>query len=474
MRSNGNSVPTKNNKGRGPRKTQNKKTSSPATGGLKIQGSGDYASIKKSMLAMMKPLAKRALQSGGAALGGMAGSALAGPAGAISGASAGRMLASRFSKLVGSGDYATNIEDITHNSIVRYSGASEYASFADSKTSVRIRHREYLQDLFVGTTGVFSNTTFSVNPGLSNTFPFLSQIASNFEEYHMHGCVFEFVSTTSPYNSTSAMGSVVMAMEYNANNPPFTSKPQMENSDFAVSARPDKSMIYGVECANNATNNYYIRQGATGLPLTTTDIVLMNIATLTPLATGVNLGELWVSYDVELFRPHISPARYGYAHFSLQVPNATPAGVINSTYATAIAGQPPGGVKQGTLSELAFGSGVGSPTLTFANVDIGDTFYVMCTSLALSGVQAITATTVGFTAVLVFNGYTQSTIVTPSAAGPWTALYMLTATSNALTPTLTLSTSSAVTAAGQGKLDIIVTDVGNGLSTWLSLPAATL
>jgi len=422
----------------------------------------------------MKPLAKQALQSGGSALGSMAGGALGGGGGAISGAAAGRMLATRFSKLIGSGDYATNLADVSHNSIVRYSGASEYASFADSKTSVRIRHREYLQDLFVGTTGVFSNTSFAINPGLSNSFPFLSQIASNFEEYHMHGCVFEYVSTTSPYNSSSAMGSVVMAMEYNANNPPYTSKPQMENSDFAVSARPDKSMIYGVECANNAQNNYYVRQGAGSLPLTTTDLGLMNIATLTPLATGVNLGELWVSYDVELFRPHVSPARYGYAHYSMQVANSTPAGVINSTYASAIAGQPMNGVRQGTLSDLAFGSGVGSPTLTFANVDTGDTFLIVASSRTQSAVMNITAATTGFTAVNVFDGYTSSTVGVPGANGPWITVYMLTCTSNNTTPTLTLTTSVAVSAVGAGKLDIVVTDVGNGLSTWLNTLNATL
>jgi len=437
---------------------------------LSIKGKGDYDSVKKSLLNAMRPMVKSAIQSAGGAMGSTLGGALAGPGGAMAGANAGRMLAARFSKLVGSGDYATNLSDVNHNSIVRYSGASEYASFADSKTSVRLRHREYLQDVFVGASGVFSNTSFAINPGLSNTFPFLAQIAGNFEEYHMHGLVFEFVSTTSPYNSTSAMGSVIMALEYNANAPPYTSKPQMENSDFAVSARPDKSMIYGVECANNAANNYYIRQGSSSLPLTTTDIGLFNIATLTPLATGVTLGELWVSYDVELFRPHISPSRYGYAHWALTMPNLLPAGVLNLTTVTVPVGVPATGVRQGSCSTFTLSSG--ADTVIMDSADVGDTFmFVITTTSDSAAAQAINIVTTGLTAVNALVKYTASGTGTGATTGI-TNVYYYTVTSNSVTPTVRFSTTQATTTAGD--LDIIMVDVGNGLSVWPNATVATL
>lgn len=443
--------------------------------GLKIKGNGDYESIKNSILSVVKPAIKSALEYGGASLGASVGN-MAGPGGAMVGANAGKMLAHRFSKLIGSGDYSTNLTDVTHNSLVKYSGASEYASFSDSKTSVRLRHREYLQDVFVGTTGVFSNTSFAVNPGLSNTFPFLSQIAGNFEEYHMHGLVFEFVSTTSPYNSTSAMGSVIMAMEYNAAAPLYTSKPQMENSDFAVSARPDKSMIYGVECANNASNNYYVRQGLTGIPLTSTDLGTFQVATLTPLNTGVTLGELWVSYDVELFRPRISASRFGYAHWTLGVAAAKVASKINSGNYPIPSTVPQSGVKYGAASAFVLGSSDSAKTITMTDADVGDTYQLMlsvtCTSAAA---QDYTISTVGLTPTnilattsVVYN----SNVSTLGTTSGRVLVYYFTVTSNAVVPTIDLALTQA--SVNAGAIDIVLTNLGNGLGGFASSSTATL
>jgi len=436
--------------------------------GLQIAGSGDYASFMKSVKSTITPLVKNAIISAG----GVAGNYLGNAAGMSGGNAAGRALASRFSKLIGTGDYATNLSDVTHNSLVKASGASEYASFADSKTSVRLRHREYLQDVFVGTAGVFSNTSFAINPGLSNTFPFLSQIASNFEEYHMHGLVFEFVSTTSPYSSTPAMGSVVLAMEYNAGAPPYTSKPQMENSDFAVSARPDKSMIYGVECANNATANYYIRSGASSLPPTTTDIGLFNVATLTNIAAGINLGELWVSYDIELFRPHVSPAKYGYAHWSLNQPiNSVVLQPITYGTLTVPVGVPQTGVRQGTCSNFYIGN-LGGPTVTFDGADTGDTFMIIISSkAAAASAVTLTVATVGLTAINALQTYTTFGTATSTTSG-FTSVAYYTVTSNSVTPTITYTVGPAITAAGA--LDLILVDIGNGLSVWPNNSVATL
>lgn len=423
---------------------------------------------------IVRPMVKQSIMTAGTSLGGSLGTGFGGPPGAMAGAAAGRMLAARFSKLIGSGDYATNISEIAHNSLVRSSGASEYASFSDSKTSVRLRHREYLQDVFAGGSSTFANTAFAVNPGLSNSFPFLAQLAGNFEEYHMHGLVFEFVSTTSPYNASSAMGSVIMAMEYNANSPNYSSKPQMENSDFAVSARPDKSMIYGVECSNNASANYYVRQGSSGLPLTTTDIGNFQIATLTPIAAGTTLGELWVSYDIELFRPKISPSRYGYAHWSFVVPAAMPAGLLTlGTLGGVTPNAPPAAVRYGSASTFSIGIAGGTNTLVMEGADVGDTFLIVLDLNSTSvGVQDITRSSVNLSVTPIFQDYTFSFVKTQSTGGV-TQAYMVTVLSNATTPTMAFSTAT-VNGAAAGTFDMLVVDVGNGLSTWTNSINATL
>jgi hypothetical protein len=267
---------------------------------------------KKQVRGLIKSGISEFLGGGGSALGG----AMAGPAGAVMGRKGGRFLAAKLSKLVGSGDYASNTSDLAVNSLIK-PGANQYATFGDSNTSVHIQHREYVRDIFAGESGTFSTTTIPVNPGLPTSFPYLSGIANNFEEYKVNGLVYEVVSTTSPFNSVASMGSIIAAMQYNAANPPFTNKAQMENSDFAISARIDKSIMYGIECKDLSTNTLYIRNRdiSNDVPLTSTDVGAMQIAIQsgTGIAANTVIGELWVSYDIHLMRPHITTSSQGGA-----------------------------------------------------------------------------------------------------------------------------------------------------------------
>lgn len=409
----------------------------------------------------MKKLAnsavKSALVNGGRVAGGMAGNYIGMP---VTGSKVGKKIGARISKMIGSGDYECST-DVVLNSLVK-PGASQYASFSDSTSSVRLKHREYLQDAFNGPiSNAFNNTVFEINPGLSSSFPFLAQIASNFEEYKMHGLVFEFISTTSPYNSTSAMGSVIMAMEYNAAAAPFTSKPQMENSDFAISARPDKSMLYGVECADNATNHLFIRTGTSDLPLTTTDIGLFNFATLSPLAAGTTLGEIWVTYDVELFRPKISPLRFGYFHASLKLPALLPAGTLVTGDYTIQRGSysPVAPVANGTATDFQLSTD-GVTTLVLTGADVGDVYMITVNYIGATAGQNVTGAFTNATQLLVYDNYTASGAGLGAAAGStFDAIFKV--NSNAAAPTITL-TLSTVGGAAASNVDIFIVNIGNG------------
>lgn len=296
----------------------------------KMMGKGDYKQVMKDIGAAMRPVAKEAIMSAGAALGGVAGSRLGSASG---GAKVGRTLAARLTKMFGCGDYVVN-ESPVSNSLLK-GGGNAYATFGNNGQSTRIQHREFLFDLSQGgVAGAFTNLTIPINPGLLASFPYLAPIAANFEEYRINGLVFEFVSTTSPYLAGGAMGSVVLSMQYNPLAPPFTSKVQMENSDFAISARPDQSMVYGVECAMNTQNLYFVRQGASAAPLTSTDLGLMQFAVQSPIAINTVIGEVWVSYDIELMRPKAQTAGQGWAHFSGTGGAAGSSTVLNTTQAT--------------------------------------------------------------------------------------------------------------------------------------------
>lgn len=275
----------------------------------RIMGSGSYdmKSFINPMRQALKPILKEALINGGGALGSLVNV----PGGRSMGASLGK----RISKLLGSGDYTTN--EVSVNSLINSNKSTlPSASFGEDGTEVRVRRREFLADVLTSdVAGAFKNYAYSINPGLSTSFPFLSQLAANYEEYCFDGLVFEFVTSASPYISTSALGTVVASMEYNASSPVFTSKFTMENSAAAVSTRLDKSLMYGIECARgqNAQNCYYVRTGTSDVPLNSTDMGNFQLAIAPGAGVPVSsvVGELWVTYDVVLKRPVLNPSRVG-------------------------------------------------------------------------------------------------------------------------------------------------------------------
>lgn len=172
----------------------------------------------------------------------------------------------------------------------------------------RISKREFLGDV-VGSTA-FTLTQYPLNPGYPATFPWLSTIATSFEQYRIHGCVFHFRSTCGDALSSTnnALGTVVMATQYDALDDPFANKQGMEEYTGSISGKPSIDIIHGVECAPHQTTlqNLYVR----GLVLPSDsdermyDMGILNIATV-GMQASTTVGELWVSYDVEFFKPKL-------------------------------------------------------------------------------------------------------------------------------------------------------------------------
>ena len=213
--------------------------------------------------------------------------------------------------------------------------SKEVPQFSSTKMTNVVSHREYIGDVFTGgiqpddktapysspfTIGnvqvagsgeVLGNGGFKINVGVKDTFPWLYNLARNYEQYRVHGMVFEFKSLSADaLNSTNtALGSVIMATEYNAANPIFESKQQMENYEFAQSCKPSVSMMHAIECAPNLTSvsELYVRAGP--IPLYQDprlyDLGTFQIATCGMQAAQINIGELWCTYLVELIKPKI-------------------------------------------------------------------------------------------------------------------------------------------------------------------------
>jgi hypothetical protein len=208
-----------------------------------------------------------------------------------------------FPKVFGSGSYT-----MTNNC---WNASQQVPIMHSSNESVRVRHREYIADISMS--GIpFSINTFSVNPGLPGTFPYLSSIAENFQEYSFKGLIFEFKTTSATSlasGTNTAMGSVMLAAQYRADAPVFSNKTQLLNEMWSVDTVPSSSIVLPVECspAETPMSHQYVRTGTVTGDIKFFDLCTLSVATAGG-QTGQNnvVGELWVSYDIELFKPQVS------------------------------------------------------------------------------------------------------------------------------------------------------------------------
>jgi len=216
-----------------------------------------------------------------------------------------------FKALVGFGDYNVSRNSIMHPS---QSLSSQVPMIKNSPGGMIVSHREYIGD--VNSTVPFTPQTFALNPGLGQLFPWLSSLAQNFEEYEFRGVVLEYKSMSSDLNTastTSNLGTVVMCTQYNPLDIVFPDKRTMENYQFACSGKPSEHIIHPIECkrAQNVDTHLYIRTGAAlgnDADLRLYDLGNFTIATqgMPSAFTGSSIGELWVSYEVEFFKPKLT------------------------------------------------------------------------------------------------------------------------------------------------------------------------
>nr|QKV51195.1 putative capsid protein [Crucivirus sp.] len=211
-------------------------------------------------------------------------------------------------KIFGSGDYVTAASSVKSNTLVN---SSQVPQFANGLHTMKIQHREYLGDIFSsGTANTFAIQDYAINPGQVLSYPWLANVVGvSYQQYRINGQVYEFRSMSSDaLNSTNtALGSVAMATDYDSKDNTFVSKAQMENTEFGVSCKPSCNMIHAIECARNQTSVSELYMRPAGVPSGADqrlyDLGRFSIASTGMQGTNVNLGELWVSYDIDFLKP---------------------------------------------------------------------------------------------------------------------------------------------------------------------------
>lgn len=181
---------------------------------------------------------------------------------------------------------------------------------------VVIRHREYIGDMTCPTGAPSPYDIFfqqPINPGNPEMFPWLSQLAPMFQEWEAVGMIFEIKTMSSDYTSNVSMGTIFAAADYNVQATAPANKQQLENMEYSQSCKPSCSILMPIECSPSKTvaTHLYI---APNLDYGNGDPQFYDLAQVFLGSQGLpnsggavgTIAELWVSYEIILYKPKIS------------------------------------------------------------------------------------------------------------------------------------------------------------------------
>jgi len=272
--------------------------------GQSVHGSYKRGSYAGMLGSAARSAGRAAFEAGGGALGGSLGGMLGNAGyGSAAGASVGRFMGQQ---VFGRGGYETN------SLFQSGSGLSvpSFSSSGDETGAITINHREYVADVN-GTTD-FTVSAYQLNPSNQSLFPWLSQIAANYEEYEFNGLIASFRTTTADISSsTASIGTVIMACDYNAGASDFTTKIQMLNYDASVDVKVSCDLMFGFECdpTKNGLGGILYVAGSQGSVPTGQDIKTYNMGNFQVATNGCEntgqVGELWMSYSIVLRKPKL-------------------------------------------------------------------------------------------------------------------------------------------------------------------------
>lgn len=277
-------------------------------------GQGDYKTIARNV-------GKYGLRVGGALAGAAGGFKAGGWAGAVEGGQLGWEAGRSLSKMWGLGDYYGNTGQCTNQII---------GTGVGSQTNISVNAGDLSGDVFITRTEFVGNITatvqstgrsnfeirrYELNPGVSETFPFLSQIAQNYELYDFEGLMFQYKPTSGETSAatTTGLGKVIMGTNYDPTAADFPNSVIMENYDYTNSFKPSVGGLHGVETAHGRQHMdlMYVRpSGEKNKDMLNTDLGAFFVATEgIPGPTGSVseslIGELWVSYRCRLSRAQL-------------------------------------------------------------------------------------------------------------------------------------------------------------------------
>jgi hypothetical protein len=212
--------------------------------------------------------------------------------------------------------------------------------------TIVVRHKEFIATIN-GSVNFTVQRFFLLQPGDFNTFPWMSGLSNKFQQYRIKGMVFHYIPTSGHAISGTnpALGSVMLQTSYRANDTAPATKAEMMNEYWASESSPADTFCHPIECSpkENPFSIHYVRTK----PVPTADSPLLYDMGVTYVATqGMQadnnpVGDLWVTYEIELSKPQVASSVLGDV-FSGQLQQLTGVapGTPLGTLSVAATGQP--------------------------------------------------------------------------------------------------------------------------------------
>lgn len=207
----------------------------------------------------------------------------------------------------GFGDYK-----IVGNSLIEGSTMAEggVPQIVTRGRATRIVYKEYIGELYTAPTiGGFNSVSFTVNPANLMCFPWLSTIATQYEQYIPHGIIFEFKSSASDTTTAASLGTVMIATDYDVQDSAYTSKMEMLNSAYSSESRSSNSQYHGIECDPDELQRKVFYGRSEGEVVTNPkdyDLCKTTFATQGGgLAANQSIGSIYIHYDIEFIKEQV-------------------------------------------------------------------------------------------------------------------------------------------------------------------------
>lgn len=218
----------------------------------------------------------------------------------------------KFKSWFGVGDYT-----LQANSLIQGGtggGVSTEPMMRTSQNFLEVTHSEYLGDVTThpSIAGAFNLVYYEINPGLLLTFPWVSTLAQQYDQWIPMGIIFEFKSTATTYSTNPSLGSVIMATEYDVSDPIYASKFEMLQSAYSSESVVSNSQIHGIECDPSVNQHevFFVRTEGASLngidDIKDYDLGRFCIATQGgTLAPASSVGSLYVHYNFRFLKEQI-------------------------------------------------------------------------------------------------------------------------------------------------------------------------